>query len=78
MEAREADLGPIGEGEVLRFADECGSDSEPTEQRTLLRALITLTRNLDVLRRVVRGLTAKGVRVKFVKEGLTFTGNDSA
>lgn len=36
-----------------------------------------LARNLDDLRRLVRDLTAKGVRVEFVKEGLTFTGEDT-
>jgi len=36
-----------------------------------------LARNLDDLRRVVRALTARGIRVEFVKEGLTFTGEDA-
>jgi DNA invertase Pin-like site-specific DNA recombinase len=36
-----------------------------------------LARNLDDLRRTVRTLTGKGVRVEFVKENLTFTGEDS-
>ncbi|GIF09281.1 recombinase family protein [Actinoplanes siamensis] len=36
-----------------------------------------LVRNLDDLRRLVRTLTRKGMRVEFVKEGLTFTGEDS-
>ena len=36
-----------------------------------------LARNLDDLRRLVRTLTGKGVRVEFVKESLTFTGEDS-
>lgn len=34
-------------------------------------------RNLDDLRRVVRMPTGKGVRVEFVKESLTFTGEDA-
>lgn len=34
-------------------------------------------RNLDDLRAMVRDLTGRGVRVQFVKEGLTFTGDDS-
>src|SRR5947209_14590057 len=34
--------------------------------------------NLDDLRRLVRELTAKGVRVQFVQEQLTFTGDDTA
>jgi DNA invertase Pin-like site-specific DNA recombinase len=37
-----------------------------------------LARNLEDLRRVVRTLTGKGVQVEFVKESLTFTGEDSA
>jgi DNA invertase Pin-like site-specific DNA recombinase len=36
-----------------------------------------LARNLDDLRRLVRTLTGKGVRVEFIKESLTFTGEDS-
>jgi DNA invertase Pin-like site-specific DNA recombinase len=36
-----------------------------------------LARNLDDLRRLVRTLTDKGARVEFVKESLTFTGEDS-
>lgn len=41
-------------------------------------SLDRLARNLDDLRRLVTDLTAKGVRVEFVKEGLTFTGEDNA
>ena len=41
-------------------------------------SLDRLARNLDDLRRLVTDLTAKGVRVEFIKEGLTFTGEDSA
>jgi DNA invertase Pin-like site-specific DNA recombinase len=37
-----------------------------------------LARNLDDLRRLVHDLTGRGVRVEFIKEGLTFTGEDSA
>jgi DNA invertase Pin-like site-specific DNA recombinase len=36
-----------------------------------------LGRNLDDLRKLVVGLTARGIRVQFVKENLTFTGSDS-
>lgn len=36
-----------------------------------------LARNLDDLRHIVKGLTGRGVRVEFVKEGLVFTGEDS-
>jgi DNA invertase Pin-like site-specific DNA recombinase len=37
-------------------------------------SLDRLARNLDDLRRLVTELTAKGVRVEFIKEALTFTG----
>ena len=43
----------------------------------LVHSMDRLARNLDDLRRIVRMLTAKGVRVEFVKESLTFTGEDS-
>ena len=36
-----------------------------------------LCRNLDDLRRIVKELTSRGVVVRFHKEGLTFTGDDS-
>lgn len=36
-----------------------------------------LARNVDDLRRMVKGLTTRGVAVRFHKEGLTFTGEDS-
>ena len=36
-----------------------------------------LARNLDDLRRIVQTLAGKGVRIEFVKEHLTFTGEDS-
>lgn len=41
-------------------------------------SLDRLARNLDDLRRLVSELTDRGVRVEFLKEGLTFTGEDSA
>ncbi|MBU3060831.1 recombinase family protein [Nocardia sp. NEAU-G5] len=43
----------------------------------LVHSMDRLARNLDDLRRLVRILTDKGVRVEFVKENLTFTGEDS-
>jgi DNA invertase Pin-like site-specific DNA recombinase len=43
----------------------------------IVHSMDRLARNLDDLRRLVRTLTAKGVRVEFVKEQLTFTGDDS-
>ncbi|SNB45697.1 recombinase family protein [Geobacter sp. DSM 9736] len=43
----------------------------------LVHSMDRLARNLDDLRRIVNELTGRGVRVQFVKEGLTFTGDDS-
>ncbi len=42
----------------------------------VVHSMDRLARNLDHLRRIVLDLTARGVRVEFVKEGLTFTGED--
>lgn len=43
----------------------------------LVHSMDRLARNLDDLRGLVRTLTGKGVRVQFVKEGMTFTGDDA-
>jgi DNA invertase Pin-like site-specific DNA recombinase len=43
----------------------------------VVHSMDRLARNLDDLRRLVRDLTGRGVRVRFLKEGLTFTGEDS-
>lgn len=43
----------------------------------IVHSMDRLARNLDDLRRLVKTLTGKGVRVEFVKESLTFTGEDS-
>ena len=43
----------------------------------VVHSMDRLARNLDDLRRIVQDLTRRGVRVEFVKEGLTFTGEDS-
>lgn len=37
-----------------------------------------LARNLMDLRQMVKDLTSRGVKISFVKEGLTFTGDDDA
>ena len=43
----------------------------------VVHSMDRLARNLDDLRRVVQYLTTRGVRVQFLKEHLTFTGDDS-
>jgi DNA invertase Pin-like site-specific DNA recombinase len=43
----------------------------------LCHSMDRLARNLDDLRRIVLGLTERGVHIVFVKENLTFTGEDS-
>jgi len=43
----------------------------------VVHSMDRLARNLDDLRRIVQDLTRRGVRIEFVKEGLTFTGEDS-
>ena len=44
----------------------------------LVHSMDRLARNLEDLRLIVRRLTTKKVRVEFVKEQLTFTGDDNA
>jgi DNA invertase Pin-like site-specific DNA recombinase len=43
----------------------------------VVHSMDRLARNLDDLRRMVQGLTRRGVCVEFIKEHLTFTGEDS-
>jgi DNA invertase Pin-like site-specific DNA recombinase len=43
----------------------------------VVHSMDRLARNLDDLRRIVRELAGRGVGVEFVKEQLTFTGDDS-
>lgn len=43
----------------------------------VVHSMDRLARNLDDLRRLVRELTGQGVKVEFVKENLTFAGDDS-
>jgi len=44
----------------------------------IVHSMDRLARNLDDLRKTVNDLTGRGVEVQFVKESLTFTGNDTA
>ncbi len=45
--------------------------------RVIVHSMDRLARNLDDLRCIVKELTAKGAKVEFVKEGMTFSGDDS-
>jgi DNA invertase Pin-like site-specific DNA recombinase len=49
-----------------------------TGDEVFVHSMDRLARNLTDLRQLVTGLNNKGVRVTFKKEGLTFTGEDSA
>ena len=44
----------------------------------VVHSMDRLARNLDDLRATVRNLTTRGVRVQFMKEQLTFNGDDTA
>lgn len=44
----------------------------------VVHSMDRLARNLDDLRSIVQKLTKRGVKVQFIKESLTFTGEDSA
>ena len=71
------------------FTDQAsGKDSQRPEMEWLLafvregdtvvvHSMDRLARNLDDLRRLVQELTQRGLRIEFVKEHLTFTGEDS-
>ncbi len=71
------------------FTDKAsGKDTKRPELESLMRFVRTgdtvivhsmdrLARNLDDLRRIVQSLTSRGVRIEFVKEHLSFTGEDS-
>jgi DNA invertase Pin-like site-specific DNA recombinase len=43
----------------------------------VVHSMDRLARNLDDLRRLVQSLTKRGIRIEFVHESLTFTGEDS-
>lgn len=45
--------------------------------KVVVHSMDRLARNLDDLRRIVQSLTKKKVRIEFIKESLTFTGEDS-
>jgi DNA invertase Pin-like site-specific DNA recombinase len=43
----------------------------------VVHSMDRLARNLDDLRQLVQSLTQRGVRIEFLKENLSFTGEDS-
>ncbi len=43
----------------------------------VIHSMDRLARNLDDLRHLVQNLARRGIRIEFIKEGLTFTGEDS-
>lgn len=43
----------------------------------VVHSMDRLARNLDDLRKLVKNLTDRGVRIEFMKESLSFTGDDS-
>lgn len=45
--------------------------------KIIVHSMDRLARNLDDLRRLVNELTARQVKIQFIKEGLIFTGEDS-
>jgi len=57
-------------GEMMKFVREGDT--------VVVHSMDRLARNLGDLRTVVLDLTGRGVQVRFVKENLTFTGEDSA
>ena len=51
---------------------------QPAEMlHVVVHSMDRLARNLDDLRRIVQTLTQRGVHIEFVKEHLSFTGEDS-
>lgn len=44
----------------------------------VVHSMDRLARNLDDLRQLIDDLTTRNIKVEFIKEGLTFTGEDSA
>ena len=82
---RQLDQVPIGR---LFIEKASGKDTQRPELDALLafaregdtvvvHSMDRLARNLDDLRRIVHGLTRRGVHITFMKESLTFTGEDS-
>jgi DNA invertase Pin-like site-specific DNA recombinase len=48
-----------------------------TGDTVVVHSMDRLARNLDDLRRIVQALTQRGIHIEFVKEHLSFTGDDS-
>jgi DNA invertase Pin-like site-specific DNA recombinase len=48
-----------------------------TGDTVIVHSMDRLARNLDDLRHIVQTMTRRGIRIEFIKEHLTFTGEDS-
>lgn len=71
------------------FTDKCSGKDTKRPQLTLMldylrdgdtlvvHSMDRLARNVDDLRRIVKTLTAQAITVRFMKENLSFTGDDS-
>jgi DNA invertase Pin-like site-specific DNA recombinase len=71
------------------FTDQCsGKDAQRPQLQAALdylrdgdelvvHSMDRLARNVEDMRRLVRELTEKGISVRFIKENMTFTGDDS-
>ena len=47
------------------------------DDTVVVHSMDRLARNLDDLRRIVKNLTDRGIKIEFIKESLTFSGEDS-
>ena len=63
---------------ILRPQLEAMTDYVRDGDTIIVHSMDRLARNLDDLRRLVTLLTKQQVKVEFIKEGLVFTGEDSA
>ena len=80
---------PIGRSVDRTFTDKAsGKDVNRPQLEALLtfaregdtvvvHSMDRLARNLDDLRKLVQGLTKRGIRIEFEKESLSFSGEDS-
>ena len=65
------------QGVILSYTLTWRQSTRREGDTVVVHSMDRLARNLDDLRRLVQGLTQRGVRIEFVKESLNFTGEDS-